>query len=352
MLECISIMTSLIEETREYAREIGIHALAVCTAEPDEEAALSMIQRYHEGLVPEDLFSGDAEIRKLNDPLSFMPTARSVIVAALSYNVAYAEKTHDEPYGSIAPYVRANYYRALRKKLEKLSSFLKNKTGSSRFFISSNGLIREKPFARRSGLGFYGKNGVIVAKEWGSLVVLGLLMTELELPPGIPARETCGSCEQCIRACPTGALEVPGVITLQKCLHYCAYREHMPLSLRESWGTRFFGCSACLEACPMNIKAAVSDCMPSYGFIGRSLPLLPFLDLEENEWKTRFRGSQLGARWVSISALKKNIIVAMGNHGDRRAVEPLERFISSAPENLKEHARWALAKLKNWHEKT
>ena len=233
-------------------------------------------------------------------------------------------------------------------KLKRVAAFLKEKVKTNfHFRCYSNGPIAEKPMAQRAGVGWYGKNGIILTKEYGSWIVLGELITNIELEPDQPLQESCKNCQMCIEACPTKAIIEPYILDKSKCLQYITHRQLvMPYPIREIWGNRLYGCTTCQEVCPLNRRVKPKNRKPKYGYVGPSLPLIPILQMKEKEYRKRFRGNQIGEWWVSFGAIQRNAAVALGNIGDPIAIPALAQTLKgSRSKVVRRHAAWALGKI-------
>jgi len=205
--------------------------------------------------------------------------------------------------------------------------------------------LTEKPIARRSGVGWYGKNGIIISERFGSWIVLGEIITELELDTDEPLQRDCGDCTICIDSCPTKAIVSPYVIDRTKCLQFISERPmNVPLDFREVWGDRLYGCTTCQEVCLQNRKIKPKKYKPEYGYVGSKIPLIPLLTISEEEFQNYFAYNQIAMR--PREAIKRNAVLALGNIGDPRAVVPLIKVLQEN-DNLmiRGHTAWALGKI-------
>jgi epoxyqueuosine reductase len=333
----------------ELASEAGIDLVGFATATPDAEAAGRMRKCISEGRIPEGTGFQIKDPDGFCDPQTVLPGAASVICIAQSY---FTDEPEDlskpgEPHGLVARYTWRNHYAALRERLVKLATAIGEEGGGDAMTeCISNGAIAEKPLAQRAGLGHYGRHGIIITKEFGSRVVLGEIVTELEFESDPPCTESCGPCGACMKACPTGALVEPMVLDRAKCLQQItSSAKPMPREYRELWGKRLYGCSTCQDVCPKNLKAKRTDRRPTHGYAGPSLPLMPLLSMPEKEYRSRYGGNQMAARWIAMEAILRNACVALGNTGDPVAVPALAGAMSHPSELVRSHAAWALGKI-------
>jgi len=338
---------SLTAELKDFVEKVNLDVVRVTSAEPFLEAAERIKQQIRRGFRPKWKLE---EIDEFCNPKSLLPDAKSVVVAAECYLTSEPTDLSKpgEPHGKIARYTWRNYYYDVKTKLKMVANFLKNRVGSGfRFRCYSNGPLAEKPMAQRAGMGWYGKHGIIVTKQYGSWVVLGELICNIKLEEHEPINESCGSCQACIKACPTGAIVEPYILDMPRCLQYITHHQMvMPTHIRELWGNRLYGCMACQEVCPINRKVKPKDRKPDYGYVGPSLPLISILQMNEKEYRRRFSKNQIGEPWVSFGAIQRNAAVALGNIGDPVAVSVLaQKLNSSRSKIVKMHAAWALGKI-------
>lgn len=338
---------SLTDDLKAFAMGIGLDVVRVTSAEPLTDAAERIKRQIQLGLRPDWKIE---DIESFCNPRSVLHDAKSVIVVAESYltSESVGLSKPGEPHGRVARYTWRNYYHDVRIKLRKVAGFLKERAGSGfQFRCYSLGSLAEKPMAQRAGVGWYGKHGVIMTKEHGSWVVLGVLVTNAKLEEDGPLEEHCGACRSCIEACPTGAIIEPYILDVSKCLQYITHHQLvMPAHVREVWGDRLYGCTTCQEACPINRRVRPKNRVPEYGYVGPSLPLIPILQMNEKEYRRRFSGNQIGARWVSFGAIQRNAAVALGNIGDPSATAVLAQKLKSSRNPIVQmHAAWALGKI-------
>lgn len=331
------------------AGDFNIDLLRVTSAEPLSDAAAKINESIERGYVQRSptRFPSLEDIVSFCSPQNVMAQARSVIVGALSY---FTEEPDDlsedgQPHGLIARYMWRNHYRSLRKRLIRLGKHLKQLFGGQ-YRIYSNGPVAEKPLAQRAGLGFYGKHGIIVTEQFGSLVVLGTITTDVEFEPHGPIKDGCGSCRLCIQKCPTSAIVAPYVLDWSKCIqHLTNWHGILPESYRKVWGKRLYGCSTCQDVCPKNKRIRPKPGHPPDGDIGPSFPLVRLLKMSEAEYRAIFGTNQMAARWVEFDCIRRNAVVALGNAGDPVGVEPLIECLGEDEPMLRAHAAWALGRI-------
>jgi epoxyqueuosine reductase len=325
------------QELRRRAAELGLDAVGVAVAEAYVETERHIRERRARGLFGRLKFT-TARPEVSCHPERLVRGARSVVAAALCY---YAPEAELEPgQGRLPRYAWHDGYAALRKALEVLGRELGE---PYRVLVDSNDHV-DREAAARAGLGFYGKNTMLITPRHGSWVVLGTLVTAAELEP-TPARSAgCGACTRCIEACPTGALDEPGVLDATACLSYWTQvPDAIPEAYREALGSQVYGCDICQEVCPWNrgVERRRSG-MPAEA--GGHVDLLAWLSDEQatSEALARLYVPRNDRRY-----LRRNALVALGNleAPPAAARAGLARYASGEDPLLAEHARWSLGRL-------
>jgi epoxyqueuosine reductase len=228
------------------ANELGIDVIGATPAEPYERTERAIEERRARGLFADMRFTM-AQPEVSCHPERLLPGARTVVSAALCY---YAEEPERPPgHGRLPRYTWYDAYAELREKLDRLGRRL---GGDYRVLVDENQHV-DREAAARSGVGFYGKNTLLITRKFGSWVVLGTLISDRELESTPPLQLDCGSCTLCIEACPTGALDEPGTLDATKCLSYWTQSPHdLPAEFREALGVQVYGCDICQDVCPWN----------------------------------------------------------------------------------------------------
>jgi epoxyqueuosine reductase len=205
--------------------------------------------------------------------------------------------------------------------------------------------LLERSYARQAGLGWIGKNTCLINQTIGSWIFLGEILTSLELEPDAPPPDRCGTCTRCIDACPTQAIAPEGFrIDARRCIPYFTIelRGSVPEEMRAGVGQHVFGCDICQDVCPWNSGAPVSD-EPAFEarHFAPALEDLAALSLEE--FREMFRSSPI--QRAKYTGFLRNVAIAMGNSGQAKFREPLERLAAFSDRLVSEHARWALERL-------
>ena len=323
---------------REIAAELGLAAVAAAPAEPYASVELAIGERRTEGLFA-DLSFTLARPELSCHPERLLEGARSVVSAALSYYLPGPDPSAGE--GRLARHAWRDHYAELRLKLASLGEQI---GGRYRVLVDSNEHV-DREAAVRAGLGFFGKNGLVIVPRLGSWTVLGTLVSEVAIEPGEPLRRDCGACRSCIDACPTGALVREGVLDVRRCLSYWTQaRAPLPEPMRERMGANVYGCDICQQVCPWN--RGVEKRREGLA-LGASEPLVSleeWLTIDGAELATRYRRLYFPRRDPRF--LRRNAIVALASAGTREHEPLLERYASGEDELLAEHAHWALGHLR------
>jgi epoxyqueuosine reductase len=283
-------------------------------------------------------------------PRELWPHVRAVVVAALPYGAPNTVAVRTGPTGTIAGYARgADYHAVLKRKLRQLADAVAELAGctvTARACVDTAPLL-ERELAERAGLGFFGKNCMLIAPGLGSFIVLGELLLDVELAAVTAApASNCGSCSACLDACPTRAFTRDYVLDARRCISYLTieHRGDIPLELRPGIGTRVFGCDVCQTVCPFNVTPRAKGAAPELVAARAHASLSELLFLTSGEYRRWVKGS--ARRRASREQLARNAAVALGNCRDPAALEPLLRALHHhRHERVRGHAAWAVAEL-------
>jgi len=278
------------------------------------------------------------------------PWARSVIVVGVPYDTPHPYSTDAAPErGWISRYAWGDdYHDVVKARLEALVERLEAVFAPLRVkSYVDTGPIAEKAYAAAAGLGAYGKNTCLLHPEHGSWFFVGVAVTDLELEPDAPRADMCGSCTACLEACPTQAFPEPYVLDATRCISYLTIEKKgaIPEPLREKLGRHVFGCDICQDVCPWNRKRRQHGepaFEPRPGSLAPDLGALARLD--QRGFSERFRKSPL--KRAKRRGLLRNVAVAIANTGDASKAGVLETLARDADALVREHALWALERLK------
>ena len=335
-------------ELQQLADELGLDAVGAAPAKPYAETERHIRDRRARGLFADMRFTM-ARPEESCHPESLLPGARTVVSAALCYWVP--EPARPAGHGRLPRYTWFDAYAELRAKLEALGERL---GGAYRVLVDANQHV-DREAAARSGVGFYGKNTLLITQRHGSWVVLGTLVTDRELESTPPLGLDCGSCRLCIDACPTGALDEPGTLDATRCLSYWTQAPApVPEGYRAELGAQVYGCDICQDVCPWNRgveRRRAGERLPE-----GAEPHVSIVDwLRDDPDDLRRRYDRLyvprnDGRW-----LHRNALVAAGNVGGEEERDAVEPYRDGDDELLREHAAWAAARLDvraekiSWH---
>ncbi|HZO97370.1 MAG TPA: tRNA epoxyqueuosine(34) reductase QueG [Gaiellaceae bacterium] len=319
-------------EVLRACERLGLDAAGVARAEPYEETERHIRERRARGLFGGLRFT-TARPEESCHPERLLPGARSVVSAALCYWAPEPERPPGR--GRLPRYAWRDGYAELRRKLDALGAWL---GAPYRVLVDANQHV-DREAAARSGVGFYGKNTMLITRRHGSWVVLGTLVTAAELDPTPPLETDCGSCRLCVDACPTGALDEPGTLDATRCLSYWTQTpEPIPEPYRRPLGVQVYGCDICQDVCPWNrgVERRRAGLEPEPG---AHVDLVAWLEGDLGAYH-RLYVPRNDPRW-----LRRNALVAAGNAGDGVVRPAVERLAHGDDAMLAEHARWALERL-------
>ena len=273
-----------------FAREIGFDScrIAACGSPPHADEFRNWLDEGGHG----EMSYMERGEEKRCDPQKVLPGARSIVVLALNYFQG-SRKTGDTPAatGRIARYAWGDdYHDLIDSKLDKIDEFLREFGGQQKCYVDT-GPVLERDHAAQAGIGWHGKSTMLIDEQLGTWFFLAEILTTLELPPDEPVPDRCGTCERCIKACPTGAITAPHRLDARRCISYLTIelKSSIPLELRPLIGDRIFGCDDCLDACPWNRFAQVSR---ETAFCARpstvGMPLRDYLSLSDDRVSRAF----------------------------------------------------------------
>ena len=344
-------MQDLKTHISSYAIKCGFDLVRITTAEVftrDRDAALSRVKSGQMDGLP---WFTESRVRRGSVPQELLPGARSIICLGLSYLDPEDEEKAGSGAGNVARYARVkDYHRAMKRRMKAFVRGLEEKLESpiaARWYVD-DGPMLDRAAAARSGLGWFGKSTNILTPSHGSWVLLGQVITDLELEPDPPLKKTCGSCVRCIDDCPTGAIVAPFVVDNARCISYQTIENRgvIPMEMRPLIGDWVFGCDICQDVCPVNRKTE-SPVLPiqKTAAVGPSgqLDLVELLEVTEEEFRDRFQGTSImRAKRVGM---QKNACVALGNNRDESGVPALVATLKAADTLVRGHAAWALGQI-------
>ena len=339
---------SLTDELKRRATALGFCAVGVTGAERFSQAETAAANRTRQGLMDGLSWWSEARAHASADPRRAAPDARSVIALAFPHPVVNPPSPSDGPRGRIAAYALGrDYHEVLLERMQPLITMLRERGHVAKTYVD-HGWMLDRAAAARAGLGWLGKNTNLLIPGVGSSVLLAEIVTSAELETDAPVKKTCGSCDACMRVCPTGALVEPGVLDNRRCISFWTieHRGVIPLDIRPLIGDWIFGCDLCQEICPVNARPATPDtqALESFGPMIEARPRLEeLLALDDDGFRARFRNS---AVWrTRRSGLLRNVCIALGNIADRGSVPALAVALDDGEPLVRGHAAWALGRL-------
>jgi epoxyqueuosine reductase len=284
-------------------------------------------------------------------PASVLPRVRSVVMVGMNYGSGRPGSEKSAERGSVARYARGpDYHDILRERLNRLLAWLtaEHPDCVGRGVVDTAPLL-ERDFARRAGLGWFGKNTMLLNKRQGSYFFLGALLINLDLRPDAPFEAShCGTCTACLDACPTNAFPAPGVLDARRCISYLTIelKGEIPPPLRPLLGDWVFGCDVCQEVCPWNRRAPERGAAwPQPQF--ETLDLIETLGLSPEAFRRRFRGTALMR--TKRRGLLRNAALVLGCQAGREALPALRRACDDLEPLVREAAHWAVARIEERH---
>jgi epoxyqueuosine reductase len=343
----------LAEALKAKALELGFNLVGITPAVPSPtlNAYLRWVEAEMYGTMSY-MSRPDRQVRR-RDLNVILPGVRSLIVVGLDYGAALPEAILAEPSrGRIAAYAwGADYHDLMIPRLEALADWLRVESRQSishRIYVDT-GAILERSHAQQAGLGFIGKNTMLINPRRGSNFFIGEILTDLEFDTyGHAGRQTmCGSCTRCLNACPTNAFPQPHVLDARRCISYLTveHKGWIDRELRPLMGNWIYGCDVCQNVCPFQRFAAPTQEAAFLPLnLDRAAPLLlDVLALDDAGFKARFHGTPIER--IKRERLVRNACIASGNWGHVDVINPLSHLLDDTSPLVRGHAVWALAKV-------
>jgi epoxyqueuosine reductase len=336
---------TLEEQIKGAARARGFDLVGIASAGP--AASFALFERWLAEGRHGEMGYLTRNVERRSDPRRLLPGAESVVIVACNYHAANSAPGPRQ--GKVARYALGDdYHEVIGGKLAALTEAIRALApGAQAKVCVDTAPVLERELAQRAGLGWIGKNTMLLNRRFGQWLLLGEILLDVPLRPDAPeTRDRCGRCDRCIAACPTRALVAPREMDARRCISYLTIelKGAIPSELRPLIGNRVFGCDDCLEVCPWNRFARQAR---EPGFSPRadlSTPeLLELLELTEEEFQRRFARSPILR--AKRRGLLRNVCVALGNARDLRAAPALRRALGDAEPLVREHAAWALERM-------
>jgi epoxyqueuosine reductase len=351
---------SFTQRVRDRAKVLGFHAVGIARADvpldDDYDRYREFIQGGMHGEM--DWLARHGPARQRLDTERVLLGARSVICVARSYARPAPSEQRDPPLAqAIARYARGKDYHAfLRRKVRRLAAFVRT-LGTGDVPVLARPLCDEEPileraWAARAGLGFVGKNGMLIAPGVGSMVLLGEVVTTLDLESDVPVGERCGTCTRCLDACPTKAFVRPFVLDARRCIAYMTIEQESPVAAedRPAVGPHLFGCDDCQTVCPFNAGRQAARAAQESGpfspldrWGNASLEVLLTVDVQG--WNELSAGSPL--RRTGREHAARNAAIVLANRREVSALPTLRRAAEQHDDaTVRATAAWAITRMR------
>ncbi len=283
--------------------------------------------------------------RRFHNPELMYPWAKSIVIGIISY-FNKTDIVKNNRFGKIARYTTGDYYHLLRKKLSCIAKELKKIKNIKTSKVFTNGPFDEKEYAYRAGLGFKGRNGLLINKDFGSFFLIGMFFTDTEFFYSDTCENLCSNCKKCEINCPTEALK-DGIIDRKKCLQELTqWAVSVPLEIKKVWSDRFYGCDSCQDPCPFNEDLPYTKNEPLRGRLGYQIDMKKLLSEEADNIKNKFKGNQIGANWIKVEALIKNAFIVLGNNNFDVGDDLIRKYIQHPDLSVQDSLLWYIKKIR------
>lgn len=332
----------------EYSKKIGIDKIGFASADVFTELK-ERLRRQQELGYQSGFEKGTIEER--TEPERLLPGAKSIISIAMAYPSKIPNPPKSTKENRRGIFCRASwgtdYHYVLRNRLEKLKEFILNRYPdlTSEIMVDT-GELSDRAVAERAGVGFIGKNTLLITEEYGSFVYLGEIITNIPFVPDEPVEDSCGDCTRCLDACPTGALVNPGQLNAKRCLAFLTQtKDFLPDEFRDKIGTRVYGCDTCQAVCPRNKQIDFhhhEEFRPDPEVAKPKLK--PMLRMTNREFREKF--GRVSGFWRGKNPLQRNAMLGLAHYRDETAVDVLiEVMKEDVRPVIRGTAAWSLGKI-------
>ena len=335
-------------EIEARAKALGFDVMRVAPAQAAPEVRERLEAWLAEGHHGEMTWMAETAERRAA-PNALWPEAKSVVMLGMSYGpetdplASLALKDR----GTISVYARMrDYHDVVKGKLKELAGFLAARSGEDVKVFVDTAPVMEKPLAQAAGLGWQGKNTILVSREFGSWLFLGSIFTAAELPADAPEPDHCGSCTRCLDVCPTNAFPAPYRLDARRCIAYLTNEHKGPIAaeLRPLMGNRVFGCDDCLAVCPWNKFAQTArEARLAQREEFAAPPLAELARLDDAAFRARFAGTPV--KRTGRDRFLRNVLIAIGNSGEPELAAEAVRLLDDASPLVRAMAVWAASRL-------
>ena len=348
-------VSNLKDVIKDKARQLGFILAGVTTPEPPLHYSTfeTWLAQGRHGTM--NYLATERSRARRADPREILPECQSILVLATPYSSPLPKEDCEAlrkegrgVRGNIASYAwGADYHDVLPARMKELVQFIEEQVGHSvkNRCYTDTGPILERDLAQRAGIGWIGKNTCLINPKHGSYFLLSEIFLDVALEPDPPlVTDHCGTCTRCIEACPTDCILPDRTIDATRCISYLTIelKEDIPAELRDKMGNWVFGCDICQMVCPWNRFAGEGD--PAFGDEDPAHSLEEDLSMPVQELSQRFKGSPV--KRAKRGGYLRNVAVALGNIGDMHALPVLQNASNDEEPLVREHAQWAIEKIK------
>jgi epoxyqueuosine reductase len=343
----MSDIKDLTSRIKTEAQRMGFPLVGVTAPDPPDHLEFYKKWLAAGYLASMDWLATERSVERRGNPQKILPDCKSILVLGSPYP---APKGNIKG-GNIASYaLNQDYHHVLGKRLQVLVEKIEEWVGHSvpnRWYVDT-GPVLEKELAMRAGLGWFGKNTLLINNQYGSYIFLAEIMLGIQLDTDLPNTEVyCGDCTRCLDTCPTGALREPYTLDANRCISYLTieHKGEIPLELRPLMGDWIFGCDICQAVCPWNKPGAESpdileELYPREDLL--EIDLIAEMGLSPEEFSARFKGSPI--KRAKRRGYLRNVAVALGNMDEENALPVLEKALQDPEPLVQSHAAWAIKK--------
>lgn len=321
------------KEVIEYAKSIGIDAIGFTHAQPFNDFKVKLIEHYKHQR-QSGFETGTIEER--TEPIRSLPSAKSIIAIAVGYPNKLPNAPKSKPGARRGMFARASwgmdYHKLLRVRLDKLEAFIKSHLPDVEMkSMVDTGVLSDREVARRSGLGYIGKNCFVINPNLGTFHYLGEMLTSFPFPPDEELIDSCGDCNICVDRCPTSALLGDGDIDATRCLSFVSQTKgFLSPEFKKKLGNRLYGCDTCQQVCPRNKGINIThheDIVLEPEILKPELTGL--LEISNRDFKETY--SHLSGVWRGKKPIQRNAIIALAHFKEKSAVDVLKRVAENDP---------------------
>lgn len=329
----------------EKSKQIGIDIIGFTDADQldskiADDLALRRDKKY------ETEFEED-NIEKRTDPRHMLKSGKSIIVIGVSYyrnlNEGPSVNERNKARGRLSKSaIGLDYHIVLKDKMESLVDEIKKLDEDFEYKIGVDTTpLLDRQLAKKAGIGWQGKNAMIINEEYGSFIFLGYIITDLTIEKDIPIEDKCLECNICVRSCPVGAIKQDHELNARRCISYLTQtKEDIPYKLREKMSDKIYGCDTCQLVCPKNYHM-IENTVKTHGE-----NLLEYIDIEElfNMSNKQFKNKygDLAFSWRGKNVIKRNAIIILGNSKDKENISLLKQALKDQSLMIRKYSAWAL----------